>query len=374
MVKKISYNHIDGKIQPVIIENGSAYNDLRHGAVHTLTRKMPMNIYDISKLAGVSIATVSRVLNGSEKVSQKTKEKVLAVMDEVNYTPNVFARGLGLDSMKTIGIMVADASDSFLANGIYYAEEILKQSGYDAILNCSGYDYSGKKKALELLMSKRIDGLIMIGSMYIEPNEKDRQYLYEASETIPIAIVNGYMDGNNIYCAYCDDFQAVYDATGQLLDSGREKILFLHRSLSYSARQKMSGYRAAFAKHGLEVNEDHIILMDRDIDKAKEKLNLLYDAGLRFDAIVATHDRYAAMALKFARDKGLSVPEDLSIIGYDNTILSVCTNPEITSIDSKVSVTTTEAVNALLKALDGQTPPKKICIPGELIKRETTDF
>ena len=81
-----------------------------------------------------------------------------------------------------------------------------------------------------------------------------------------------------------------------------------------------------------------------------------------------------AMALKFARDKGLSVPEDLSIIGYDNTILSVCTNPEITSIDSKVSVTTTEAVNALLKALDGQTPPKKICIPGELIKRETTDF
>ena len=97
MVKKISYNHIDGKIQPVIIENGSAYNDLRHGAVHTLTREMPMNIYDISKLAGVSIATVSRVLNGSEKVSQKTKEKVLAVMDEVNYTPNVFARGLGLD-------------------------------------------------------------------------------------------------------------------------------------------------------------------------------------------------------------------------------------------------------------------------------------
>lgn len=333
-----------------------------------------MNIYDISKLAGVSIATVSRVLNGSDKVSQKTKEKVLAVMDEVNYTPNVFARGLGLDSMKTIGIMVADASDSFLANGVYYTEEVLKQHGYDTILNCSGYDYRSKRKSLELLMSKRIDGLVLVGSIYIEPDEKDRQYIYEAAESIPIAIVNGYMDGNNIYCAYCDDFQAVFDVTGQLLDNGREKIIFLHRSLSYSARQKMSGFKAAFAKRGLEVSDEQIILMDRDITKAKGKLEQIYDSGIEFDAVVATHDRYAAMALKFARDRNLSVPEDLSVVGYDNTVLSICTNPEITSIDSKVSVTTTEAVNALLQALSGKQPPRKICIPGEIVKRETTDF
>ena len=98
-----------------------------------------MNIYDISKLAGVSIATVSRVLNGNEKVSEKTKKKVLEVIEQQGYTPNIFARGLGLNTMKTIGILCTDASDIYQAKAIFYIEDSLRSQGYDSILCCSGF-------------------------------------------------------------------------------------------------------------------------------------------------------------------------------------------------------------------------------------------
>ena len=101
--------------------------------------EIDMNIYDIAKLSGVSIATVSRVVNGSPKVSGQTREKVLAVMEEYNYTPNVFARGLGLGSMQTIGIICPDVSDAYMARAVAFLERRLKEYGYDCILYCSGH-------------------------------------------------------------------------------------------------------------------------------------------------------------------------------------------------------------------------------------------
>ena len=99
-----------------------------------------MNIYDVSRQAGVSIATVSRVLNGNAKVSEATRQKVLKVMEEMGYTPNVFARGLGLNTMQTVGIMCADSSDSYLATAIYYLEQELRNYDYDVLLCCTGYE------------------------------------------------------------------------------------------------------------------------------------------------------------------------------------------------------------------------------------------
>ena len=99
-----------------------------------------MNIYDVSERAGVSIATVSRVVNDSPMVSEKTKQRVRKVMEENNYTPNVFARGLGLDSMKTVGLMCPNVADAYMARAVAYLEQNLKEYGYDCILYCSGYD------------------------------------------------------------------------------------------------------------------------------------------------------------------------------------------------------------------------------------------
>ena len=189
-----------------------------------------MNIYDISEKAGVSIATVSRVLNNSPHVSAKTRERVLAVINDCEYVPNAFARGLGLNTMKTIGILCLDSSDPFLANAVFHLEQNLKSHNYDTLLCCTGYDLETKQKYLNLLLSKRVDAIILVGSSFLEPIQKDNAYLLAAADIVPLVIINGYINHPNIYCSLCDDYQAIYDLTTRIVESGRKRILYLFHS------------------------------------------------------------------------------------------------------------------------------------------------
>ena len=137
-----------------------------------------MNIYDIAKLAGVSIATVSRVVNDSPKVSEKTKEKVRAVMAANDYIPNVFARGMSLNSMKTVGIICPSVSDHYMASAVAYLEKNLRNYGYDCILYCSGYEQEDKEISVQMILQKRIDALLLVGSCYAGQGVWRRYYLY----------------------------------------------------------------------------------------------------------------------------------------------------------------------------------------------------
>ena len=168
-------------------------------------RKPQMTIYDISEKAGVSIATVSRVLNGSNNVSEKTKKKVLDVINQYEYTPNAFARGLGLNTMKTIGIMCADSSDPYLAKAIYYIEQKLRANGYDSILCCTGYDLDTKASSMNLLITKKVDGIILVGSNFIYEKEDDNKYILGAAGQVPVMLLNAAMDAPNVYSIVSDD-------------------------------------------------------------------------------------------------------------------------------------------------------------------------
>lgn len=333
-----------------------------------------MNIYDVSEHAHVSIATVSRVINGNPNVSEKTRKRVLAVMEELGYTPNVFARSLGLNTMKTMGIMCADSSDPWLAEAIYYLEKELRSNGYDSILCCSGYQPETKKKYLELLRSKRVDAVILAGSHYVEAKAKDNAYLLEAAKDIPVMLVNGWLEGEQIYSTVCDDHAAVYNAALSLYRSGRTSVLYLYSGSSYSNLSKLSGYRDAVRDGGFELREELMVYCSKDLDGAMERLEQLSGSGIYFDGVVAAEDILAVGAVKYADKAGLRVPEDLSIIGYNNSILSRCTTPEITSVDNKVEALCTTTVNTLMKVLDGGNVPAKTTITPELIKRGTTNF
>ena len=331
-----------------------------------------MNIYDVSKHAGVSIATVSRVLNGNPNVSERTREKVLHVMDELGYTPNVFARGLGLDTMQTIGIMCSDSSDPYLAGAIYYLE--LRSHNYDSILCCTGYDLKVKQKYFNLLRSKRVDAIILAGSKFVELCPKDNDYILKAAHDIPVMLVNGYLEGENIYSTVCDDYSAVYDAVSRLIRSGSRRILYLYTSYSYSGLNKMDGYKAALTSCGLPVQEDLIHQCSKNLEDARDLLLRLSKQGLDFDAVVTSDDSLAVGAVKYAHAKGISVPDQLSIIGYNNSLLSRCTDPEITSIDSRVETLCTTTVKTLMGVFSGESVPSRTTIASDLIKRNTTNF
>lgn len=333
-----------------------------------------MNIYDVSEHAHVSIATVSRVINGNPNVSDKTRKRVLAVMDELGYTPNVFARSLGLNTMKTIGIMCADSSDPWLAEAISYLEKQLRSNGYDSILCCSGYLPETKKKYLELLRSKRVDAIILTGSHYIENKDKDNAYLLEAAKDLPIMLINGFLEGSQIYSTVCDDHAAVFSAATKLYQAGRSSLLYLYSGTSYSNLSKLSGYREATASANIPLREELMVLCSKDPDLAMEQLKELKNSGIQFDSVLAAEDILAVGAVKYANQAGISIPDELSIIGYNNSMLSRCTTPEITSVDNKVEALCTTTVNTLMKVLEGGNVSAKTIITPELIKRGTTNF
>ncbi len=335
-----------------------------------------MNIYDIAELAGVSIATVSRVVNDSPKVSEKTKEKVLKIMEEHHYTPNVFARGLGLNSMKTVGIICPDVSDAYMANAVAHLEKSLRCYGYDCILYCSGYAYEDKVEAVRLILQKRIDALILVGSNYAgDGGGQATEYFRSAAREIPVFLLNGYVRAPEVYCILADNYQAVYDAVTDLIEDGRKRILYLYDSTSYSGLEKLRGYEEALYDNDLPVLDELKIFVRNSIEVVQEHLKeLSRQEILDFDAVVASDDGLAVGAVKYVRSKNLRIPEDVSIIGYNNSELSVCCEPELSSIDSKGKELCETAVDYMMHYLSGHPIRHKKMVPCQLIRRDTTDF
>lgn len=334
-----------------------------------------MTIYDISEKAGVSIATVSRVLNGSSNVSEKTKQKVLDVIRQYEYTPNAFARGLGLNTMKTIGILCADSSDLYIAKAIYYLERLLHANGYDSILCCSGYELDTQKKCMNLLLSKKVDAIILVGSTYINDTEEDNRYIIEAASQLPIMLLNGALDAPNVYSIFSDDFSSVYHATLYLIDSGIQDILYYYNSASYSGKKKIAGFKAAFASRRIPLQEALIQCYPdnhEDIPGMAQYLNHLADTGICFHGIIASDDTLAVGAYNYALNTGLKIPEDLAIIGHNNSMLVNCTYPPLTSIDNKLESLCKQLITTLMGVLSGTGMPQSSIFSGELILRGTT--
>lgn len=334
-----------------------------------------MTIYDISEKAGVSIATVSRVLNGSNNVSEKTKKKVLDVMNQYEYTPNAFARGLGLNTMKTIGIMCADSSDLYLAKAIYYIEQLLRANGYDSLLNCTGYDLKTKEKSLELLISKKVDSIVLVGSNFIYEKETDNKYILDAAAQVPIMLLNASYEAPNVYSIVSDDYTSMYEATQQMIASGRKDILYFYNSTSYSGRRKLSGYRAAMEEAGLLKSGSLMQFYmgsHEDIHAMADQLARVRSKGLFFNGVIAADDNLALGAVKYAQLNDLKIPEELSVIGYNNSLLTTCCNPELTSIDNKLETLCQHLITTLMGILSGSEMPKKTVFSGEIIHRGTT--
>ncbi|MCR5033515.1 MAG: LacI family transcriptional regulator [Lachnospiraceae bacterium] len=333
-----------------------------------------MNIYDISEKAGVSIATVSRVINGNAKVSEKTRQKILAIIEETGYTPNAFARGLGLNTMKTIGILCADCSDSYLASAIYHFERELRSHDYDVILCCTGYEQATKEKYLNLLMSKHVDAVILAGSNFIAtgtaPGAND--YIRDAAQEIPVIILNGFVDLPGVYCVLSDDMESVYNVTKTLLSQGATGPLFLSRSDSYSGLQKKSGFIRALKECGIKDGEKRVLSTPGSMEENTALLLKKASAGLKVDAVICSDDELAVSALKFAKQMKLSIPDEISIVGFNNSKLSLCCEPELTTIDNRLAYACASAVDLLMKVLNGEDVPGKLLISSNLVTRGTT--
>lgn len=338
---------------------------------------MSLTIYDISKKAGVSIATVSRVLNGSDNVKASTREKVMRVIEKYDYKPNAFARGMGLGSLKTVGILCADSSDLFLAKAVYYLEQELQANGYESLLCCTGYNLDAKKNYLNLILSKKVDSIILVGSNFIANTEAENQYIMDASTQVPVMLLNAAYDYPNVYSILCDDHTTMFEATTSFLRSGLEDVIYIYDSLSYSGRKKLSGFKDALRESGIKDVENHIFNYDGKTDQIEDIaafVQEIADSGIKFHGVIAASDTLAIGAMRYAHHNNLSIPDDLSVVGYNNSMLTNCCLPELTSIDNRLETLTHQLIQTLLGVLSGEEMPTRSIFSGRIIKRGTTKF
>ncbi|MDE7262870.1 MAG: LacI family transcriptional regulator [Oscillospiraceae bacterium] len=333
-----------------------------------------MNIYDIAELAGVSIATVSRVLNDSPNVAEKTKARVRGIMEEHGYIPSGFSRRLGMNALKTIGLICPDAADDYMAKSVACLERSLREHGYDSLLYCSGYGYEDCRFAVKALLHRKVDALVLIGSVYADddPDSERVNYVREAAKQVPVFLINGYVRGDDVCCAVCDDYEASRAAAAEMIASGRRKILFLTDMDTVSTNLKRQGCQDALAKAGLKLCGDVSVGLSNQINQTCDHLLRLQE--LDVDGIFAANDALAAGALKYAKRRGVAVPGDLCIIGYNNSELSVCCNPELSTIDSRERRLCQIAVDFIKLRLSGRPVGGKVSARGCFIRRGTTDF
>lgn len=324
-----------------------------------------MNIREIARLCGVSTATVSRVLNDNPNVKQQTREHVLNVMHREGYTPNAFARGLGLDTMRMIGILCTDISDLYYAKAVSLMESDLRSHGFDTLLCCTGHRLSDKKKYLELLLQKRVDAVVLVGSAFREA--KDNSHIRQAAKQVPVVIINGFVSIPNVYCVLCDEKEAMRQNVCLLAERGHREILYVYDSMTYSGSQKLEGYKEGLSACGLECRPALMIKTDKDIDAAKAAVEDALRTNAGISAILTSEDLLAVGAQKAADALGQHLP----LIGFNNSLYAQCATPALSSVDNLLHSLCPTATSLVIDLLAGKEAPQRIMMSAKLVERET---
>jgi LacI family transcriptional regulator len=329
-----------------------------------------MNIYDIAKEAGVSIATVSRVINDNTQVNEGTKKKVEEVLKKYSYTPNAIARGLVGRSMKTVGVLTIDIRDLYYANVAYTIEQEFNKLGYNVILCNTGGDIQQKIKYMKVLAEKKVDGLILVGSPFKDKGMDEA--IAEISKSLTVVMVNGFLKLDNVYSIICDDGYGIASCVDYLAGKGHKHIVYLQDAETYSGQSKTEGFKSGMAKNQLEFSSHSIKKVEKGLKGGCIAVEQLIASEIDFTAIVAGEDITAVGAIKKLKELNKSIPKDVAIIGFNNSIIAQCCDPELTSVDNKVETMGISAARILYDVLSGVNVPSKTVITPDLVERSST--
>ncbi|MBN2617309.1 MAG: LacI family DNA-binding transcriptional regulator [Spirochaetales bacterium] len=329
-----------------------------------------MNIYDIAKKAGVSIATVSRVINNSPNVSLKTREKISKLIEEENYLPSAHARGLSGTPAKTIGILTIDIRDQYFASVIYSLEQELSLHDYNVILCNTGGESNIQRNYIALLMQKKIDALILVGSVFNNPHLLDS--IKQVSQEIPLIIVNENVQGDNIYSIMCDESSGISSAITHLYNNGHRDFVFVKVGDTYSSKRKVQGFYNLKNLLEIENIESRVFNIEQGLNQAREITQTIVDIKPRPTAIICSEDLTALGIIQELNNLGINVPKDISVTGFNNSIYAECSIPTLTTVDSQSNSMGLAAARLALDVLNKVKVPKLSTISTELIIREST--
>lgn len=330
---------------------------------------------DIAKRAKVSIATVSRVINSKElqKVSKKTQGRVQKVIGELNFTPNVIARSLVSKKTFNIAVVVKDFEDVYYP---YFSQVI---SGIAGVLESNGYylqftrAFGPKVQPLspyymKAVQEKRVDGMCILVE---EAEDKDVLSLFE--KKFPIVLINRYIVGKNIPAVLIENEGGLYMATKELINLGHTRIAFLSGAFKFQLdMNRLAGYKKALQEAGISFDERVLAEGFYNYEKAYEATGELLKVEPRFTALVASDDMMAMAAIRRIRDAGLSVPEHVSIIGFNDMFIFPLSSPTLSSMRLPLVEIGKTAASTLLKILNKEKLDREtIIFTPEFIRRES---
>ena len=329
-----------------------------------------MNIDDIAKEAGVSISTVSRVLNNKGNVNENTRKKVEEVLQKNNYTPSAIARGMVSKSMRTVAVLTVDIRVPHYARTAYTIEREFSRRGYEVTLCNTGGELEETEKYLRTVVEKKVDGIVLVGSVF---NTLCRTPEIEALlKTTPVVLANGKLDLPNSYSVLVDDRYGVSLAVKHLVERGHRDIYYLKDMDTVSARLKCEGFLNGMKMEGLEGTRRHVLESEMSIMGGMKAVEKLLRSGKKFTAVVCGEDITAAGAVKGLLRAGLRVPEDVAVTGFNNSEYARICEPELTTIDNKPELVAMFSVQLLTSLIEKTDAYSSCTIQPELVQGKTT--
>ncbi len=308
-------------------------------------------IYEVSKLAGVSLATVSRVMNDSGKVAPKTREKVLAAIAELGYRPNSMAQSLASKRSNSVGILIPELHGPFFGVMLSNIEKELRDAGKRVIITAGHSDETKERDCIEFLLGSSCDALIL--HVYSVSHD----YLVELNKgPVPIIILNNHVPEMAENCIYLDNEHGGYLATKALLDHGHRDIAYISGPhWKADSFKRLAGHKRAMQEYGLITDEKLIAEGDFEEASGRVAMTQLLSRDIPFTGVVCANDEMAAGAMDTARKQQLNVPNDISIIGYDNVNFTQYLHPKLSSIGCRIREMGQMAARCALKNAYGQT-------------------
>lgn len=325
-------------------------------------------ISDVAKAAGVSVATVSRVINGIANVSPETTAKVTKAIQELDYRPNLLGRNLRRTKSERILVLLPNISNPFYSEIVKGIEDVANRNGYNIMLCNTDSDIKREKKYIKMLKTRLADGAILMAS------EISCEELTELAKEVSMVQCCEYKEGIPVSHVSIDNEKAAYKATKHLISLGHRKIAFIganNQFLSSNLREK--GYLRALSDEGIEPNPDYLCYGDYSYKSGLRNMKKLLNLQERPTAVFCVSDVMAIGAIRLAMEENLKIPEDLAVCGFDNIHFSWMFTPSVTTIAQPMYDLGCTAMDALIRIIEGKSSEViHYFLEYELIIREST--
>ena len=312
------------------------------------------NMTDVAKLANVSTATVSRVIQNPEAVKEKTRVKVLQAIEELNYQPNILARYFRRTETKTILVMVPSIMNNVFPQMIAGIDLIANQYGYKVLL---GNTYQDPEKAysyIEELKQKQVDGMILLTT------KLDNDVIKDIADRYPVVLTSDFIEGLNVPTVAIDNISSSREAVEHLLQLGHRRVGMITGPLnSLLSRDRLKGYRQALLANEIAIESVLIQEGDHSYDSGYKQMNKFLALDDQPTAIFAANDSMAMGAIKAVKDQKMKVPEDVAVVGFDNIQFSEIFEPALTTIAQPLIEMGKRSMELLLKQIKGEPLTKK---------------